>query len=92
VERFASNQVDQTHIVRIEKIKHIFPSVSPFSSVPPLGCMAICPCCHQETLRIITAITPAEVIKNILRHLNLAAVPSPIAPARSRQATFDWVA
>jgi hypothetical protein len=54
--------------------------------------MATCPFFHQEVLRIITAITQAEVIKNILRHLNLAADPSPIAPARSRQATFDWVA
>jgi len=27
-----------------------------------------------------------------LLHLKLAAVPPPIAPARSRQETFDWVA
>jgi hypothetical protein len=26
------------------------------------------------------------------RHLKLAADPPPIAPARARQATFDWVA
>jgi len=28
----------------------------------------------------------------ILRHLKLDSVPPPIAPARSRQETFDWVA
>src|SRR5690349_13669467 len=58
--------------------------------------MATCPFCHQEALRIITAITAAEVIKSILRHLKrhlrLAADSPPIAPARSRQGTFDWVA
>jgi hypothetical protein len=54
--------------------------------------MATCPSCHQEALRIITAITQAQVIKNILRHLQLAADPPPLAPARSRQETFDWVA
>ena len=41
--------------------------------------MATCPFCHQEALRISTAITQAEVIKNILRHLKLAADPPPIA-------------
>jgi hypothetical protein len=54
--------------------------------------MVTCPFCHQEALRIITAITQAEVIKNILRHLKLAADPPPITPTRSRQETFDWVA
>jgi hypothetical protein len=51
--------------------------------------MATWPFCHQEALRLSTAITPAEVIKNILRHLKLAATPPPLAPARSRQETFD---
>jgi len=51
--------------------------------------MATCPFCHKEALHISTAITAAEVIKNSLRHLKLAADPLPIAPARSRQATFD---
>jgi hypothetical protein len=37
------------------------------------------------------AITQAKVIRKILRHLKLAADPPPIAPARARQATFDWV-
>jgi hypothetical protein len=47
---------------------------------------------HQGALRIIAAITQAEVIRKILRHLKLAADPPPLAPARARQATFDWVA
>ena len=54
--------------------------------------MATCPFCRQGALRMIAAITQAEVIRKILRHLKLAADPPPIAPARARQATFDWVA
>ena len=54
--------------------------------------MAPCPFCHQGALRMIAAITQAEVIRKILRHLQLAADPPPMAPARARQATFDWVA
>jgi hypothetical protein len=54
--------------------------------------MATCPFCRQGSLRIIAAITQAEVIQKILRHLKRAADPPPIAPARARQATFDWVA
>ena len=54
--------------------------------------MATCPFCRQGSLRIIAAITQAEVIRKILRHLKLAADPPRIAPARARQATFDWVA
>jgi len=54
--------------------------------------MATCPLCRRGSLRIIAAITQEAVITRILRHLKLAAVPSPIAPARSRQETFDWVA
>jgi hypothetical protein len=54
--------------------------------------MATCPFCHQGTLRLIAVITQGEVISKILRHLKLAADPPPIAPARSRQATCDWVA
>jgi hypothetical protein len=38
------------------------------------------------------AIPQGEVIKKILRHLQLAADPPPMAPARSRQAAFAWVA
>jgi hypothetical protein len=41
---------------------------------------------------MIVAITQAEVLRKILRHLELAADPPPIAPARARQATLDWVA
>ena len=48
--------------------------------------------CRQGSLRISAAITQAEVIRTILRHLQLAADPPPMAPARARQATCDWVA
>src|SRR5215471_3380994 len=53
--------------------------------------MATCPFCRQGSPRIIAAITQAEVIRKILRHLQLASVPPPIAPARWRQeiVTFD---
>jgi hypothetical protein len=54
--------------------------------------LTTCPFCHQGALRILAAITQAEVIRKILRHLKRAADPPPIAPARARQATFDWVA
>ena len=62
-----------------------------------MGCvfaldMATCPFCRCGSLRIIAAITQESVITRILRHLKLASVPPPIAPARSRQETFDWVA
>jgi hypothetical protein len=49
-----------------------------------------CPACGRGTLRIIAAITQADVIRKILRHLKLAAEPPPIAPARACQATFAW--
>ena len=39
--------------------------------------LAICPFCHQGTLRIITAITQGEVIRKILRHVQLAPDPPP---------------
>jgi len=52
--------------------------------------MATCPFCHQGTLRIIAAITQETVITRILRHLKLAAVPPPIAPARVRQAILAF--
>ena len=54
--------------------------------------MATCPFCRGGSLRIIAAGTQESVITRILRHCKLAAVPPPIAPARLRQATFDWVA
>jgi hypothetical protein len=54
--------------------------------------LATCPFCRQGALRMIAAITQAEVIRKMLRHLKRAADPPPIAPARARQATFDWVA
>jgi hypothetical protein len=53
---------------------------------------ATCPLCRQGALRIITVITQAEVIRKILCHLKRTADPPPIAPARARRATFNWVA
>jgi hypothetical protein len=54
--------------------------------------MARCPFCHQGTLRIIAIITQGAVIGKILRHLRRSVDPPSIAPARARQALFDWVA
>jgi hypothetical protein len=54
--------------------------------------LATCPFCHQGTLRIIAAMTQGEVIRKVLRHVQLAPDPPSMAPARSRQAAFDWVA
>ena len=54
--------------------------------------LGTCPFCQRGALRIMAAITQAEVIRTMLRHLKRAADPPPIAPARARQATFDWVA
>ena len=53
---------------------------------------ATCPFCRQGSLRMIAAITQAEVLRTMLRHLQRAADPPPMAPARARQETFDWVA
>ena len=44
--------------------------------------METCPFCRRGSLRIIAAMTQEEVITRILRHLKLASVPPPIAPAR----------
>jgi hypothetical protein len=54
--------------------------------------MATCPLCQRGVLRLIAVITQGEVIRKILRHLKLSVDPPPIAPARSRQTPFDWVA
>ena len=53
--------------------------------------MATCPLCRRGALRIIAAITQESVITRILRHLKLASVLPPIAPARCRQEIFVWV-
>jgi hypothetical protein len=53
--------------------------------------MATCPLCRRGSLRIIAAMTQEAVVTCILRHLNLAAIPPPMAPARCRQAQFAWV-
>jgi hypothetical protein len=46
--------------------------------------MERCPACGRGTLRIIAAITHADVIRKILRHLKLAAEPPP-SRRRSRR-------
>ena len=46
--------------------------------------------CQRGVLRIIAAITQGEVIRQILRHLKLAADPPPRAPARVHQEAFAW--
>ena len=52
--------------------------------------MATCPLCQRGSLRIIAPITQESVITRILRHLKLASVPPPIAPARCRQELFAF--
>jgi hypothetical protein len=52
--------------------------------------MGTCPFCRRGSLRIIAAITHESVITRILRHLKLASVPPPIAPARCRQELFAF--
>jgi hypothetical protein len=52
--------------------------------------MSSCPFCQRGALHIISAITHEEVTTRILRHLKLASVPPPIAPARRRQALFAF--
>ena len=47
--------------------------------------MATCPLCRRGSLRIIAAITQEAGIPRIVRHLQLASVPPPIALARCRQ-------
>ena len=54
--------------------------------------MAPCPLGRRGALRIIAAMTQESVSTRILRHLKLASVPPPIAPARARQETFARVA
>jgi hypothetical protein len=49
-----------------------------------------CPVCLKGTFGIIAAITYRPVIRQILRHLKLAADPPPIAAARSCQEHFAW--
>ena len=53
--------------------------------------MRTCPFCRCGTLRIMAVITQESVITRILRHLQLASIPPPMAPARVRQeiGTFD---
>jgi hypothetical protein len=53
--------------------------------------MVTCPFGRQGALRMIAAITQAEVSRTRLCHLKRTADPPPIAAARACQATFDWV-
>jgi NAD(P)-dependent dehydrogenase (short-subunit alcohol dehydrogenase family) len=46
--------------------------------------------CPRGALRLIAALTHGEVIREILRHRQLAADPPPIALARVRQEAFAW--
>jgi hypothetical protein len=46
--------------------------------------------CRRGSLRIIAAITQESVSTRILRHLKLASLPPPIAPARCRQERFAF--
>ena len=52
--------------------------------------MGTCPFRRRGSLRIIAAITQESVITRILRHLQLASVPPPIAPALCRQERFAF--
>jgi len=52
--------------------------------------MATCPWCRRGALRLIAVITQESVITRILRHLQLASVPPPIAPARARQEIYAF--
>jgi len=52
--------------------------------------MRPCPFGRRGTLRILAVITQEAVITRILRHLQLASVPPPIAPARARQERFTF--
>ena len=75
-------------------LKRVF-ALAMATCLPPLcGRREPCdlPFCHQGALRMLAAITQAEVIRKILRHLKRAADPPPLAPAHVRQATFAWVA
>jgi hypothetical protein len=50
--------------------------------------MRTCPFCRRGSLRIIAVITQESVMTRILRHLQLASIPPPMAPARGRQERF----
>jgi hypothetical protein len=50
--------------------------------------MGTCPFCRRGSRRMLAAITQESVITRLWRHLQLASVPPPIAPARLRQEIF----
>jgi hypothetical protein len=47
---------------------------------------------REYDLIIAVTVIQAEVLRQILHHLQRAADPLPLAPARFRQAMFAWVA
>ena len=49
--------------------------------------MRTCPLCRRGSLHLIAVITQEAVSTRILRHLQLASLPPPLAPARGRQET-----
>ncbi len=49
-----------------------------------------CPMCHRDSLRLIATITHESVMTRILRHLKLAFIPPPIAPAHCPQGLFAF--
>ena len=46
--------------------------------------MRTCPLCRRGSLHLMAVITQESVITRILRHLQLASVPPPMAPAHCR--------
>ena len=52
--------------------------------------LARCPWCPEGTLWMMAAITQGEVIRTILRPLQLAVDPPAMAPACVRQEAFAW--
>ena len=52
--------------------------------------MTTCPVCRRGTLRVIAVITQESVMTRILRHLQLASVPPPIAPSRVRHEIYAF--
>ena len=52
--------------------------------------MAQCPFCQRGTRRMIAAMPHGEVIRKLLRHLQLAGDPPPLAPTRVRQDAWAW--
>jgi len=52
--------------------------------------LATFPWCRRGALRLIAVITQESVMARILRHLQLASVSPPIAPARACQESYAF--